>query len=387
MQKTKTKEELLARKRKMHLRLPMLALPLLVLVFYWMGGGKGVKEATGSDVRGINMQLPPSQEATKGKPADKMTAYEQAASDSAKLAEKRKQDPYGTNSVGDSARRWAVPAVPGVSGLSGPRTDGRAEELLRRIGEMKKELVTPGAGFKQEGQRFLQARPQTLEALDVIGSTHRDPEMERLDGLLDKLLRVQHPELVKKDSGWRVEPALAVAVAADEEDEDGGFMEITDAAADSVRGSGISAVVNVDQTLTAGSTVEFRLTHAVTVDGHRVPKDQLLHGVASLSGERLMVVINSIRVGMAIWPVALQVYDLDGLAGIRVPGAMGRDVSKESADEALNGLSLAAVDPSLGEQAASAGLQFARSLAGKKVRLIRVGVPAGYRVLLRNIKR
>jgi len=53
----------------------------------------------------------------------------------------------------------------------------------------------------------------------------------------------------------------------------------------------------------------------------------------------------------------------------------------------LNGLSLAAVDPSLGEQAASAGLQFARSLAGKKVRLIRVGVPAGYRVLLRNIKR
>jgi len=66
---------------------------------------------------------------------------------------------------------------------------------------------------------------------------------------------------------------------------------------------------------------------------------------------------------------------------------MGRDVSKESADEALNGLSLAAVDPSLGEQAASAGLQFARSLAGKKVRLIRVGVPAGYRVLLRNIKR
>jgi hypothetical protein len=111
-----------------------------------------------------------------------------------------------------------------------------------------------------------------------------------------------------------------------------------------------------------------------------------LYGVASLSGERLTVHVSSIRVGQAIVPVSLDVYDLDGLAGIRVPGAISRDVSKASADEALSGLGLASLDPSLGAQAASAGFQFAKSLASRKVRLVRVTVPAGYRVLLKNTK-
>jgi hypothetical protein len=69
-----------------------------------------------------------------------------------------------------------------------------------------------------------------------------------------------------------------------------------------------------------------------------------------------------------------------------VPGALTRDVSKQSADEALSGLGIASVDQNLSAQAASAGLQFAKTLASRKVRLVRVSLPAGYRVLLRNSK-
>jgi hypothetical protein len=72
------------------------------------------------------------------------------------------------------------------------------------------------------------------------------------------------------------------------------------------------------------------------------------------------------------------------MAGIRVPGTVTRDASKESASQALGGLGIASLDPGLGSQAANAGLQFAKSLASRKVRLVRVRLPAGYRVLLRN---
>jgi hypothetical protein len=42
------------------------------------------------------------------------------------------------------------------------------------------------------------------------------------------------------------------------------------------------------------------------------------------------------------------------------------------------------MDPSLGAQAASAGIQAAKTLISKKVKLVKVTVKAGYQVLLRD---
>jgi hypothetical protein len=109
-------------------------------------------------------------------------------------------------------------------------------------------------------------------------------------------------------------------------------------------------------------------------------------GKASLSGERLMVVVSSIRVGNGVVPASLEVIDMDGVARIRENGSINRDVSKESADEAIGSLGVTSLDPSLGGQAAAAGLQAAKTLLSRKVRLVRVSLPAGYRVLLRNTK-
>jgi len=109
-------------------------------------------------------------------------------------------------------------------------------------------------------------------------------------------------------------------------------------------------------------------------------------GKASLSGERLMIMVSSIRVGNGVVPVSLEVIDMDGVAGIREQGSINRDVSKESADEAIGSPGVTSLDPSLGGQAAAAGLQAAKTLLSRKVRLVRVSLPAGYRVLLRNTK-
>jgi hypothetical protein len=80
----------------------------------------------------------------------------------------------------------------------------------------------------------------------------------------------------------------------------------------------------------------------------------------------------------------MEVYDLDGMAGIHIPGAITRDVAKQSADNGLQLMELTSVDPSLKAQAAAAGVSTVKNLLSKKVKQIKVVVKAGYKVLLKS---
>src|SRR4051812_29986654 len=86
-------------------------------------------------------------------------------------------------------------------------------------------------------------------------------------------------------------------------------------------------------------------------------KTILFTGLPSLNNERLEVSINSIRDENSLFPVKLEVYDMDGLPGIYIPGAITRDVTKQSTDNALQSVALSSLDPSIGAQAASAGIE------------------------------
>jgi len=80
----------------------------------------------------------------------------------------------------------------------------------------------------------------------------------------------------------------------------------------------------------------------------------------------------------------MKVFDQDGLSGIYVPGAIARDAAKEGTDQAIQGYDPLSYDPSLGAQAATAGLTMAKGFFSKKVKLVKVTVKAGYAVLLLN---
>jgi len=122
------------------------------------------------------------------------------------------------------------------------------------------------------------------------------------------------------------------------------------------------------------------------IHGAVVPRGQLIYGVVSISNDRMLVHIRSFWDGRNLYNTDLQVYDLDGLPGIHIPGMLSQDVAKQSADESVNGLNLSTYDPSIGAQAANAGIQAAKTFLGRKVRLVRVSVRAGYEVLLRNTR-
>jgi hypothetical protein len=107
-------------------------------------------------------------------------------------------------------------------------------------------------------------------------------------------------------------------------------------------------------------------------------------GQLTLNSDRLMISIHSIRLDNSILPVSLTVYDLDGLEGIYVPGSIPVSAVKQSADRLTGGISTPLFNPSLGAQAASAGIETAKTLLSKKVKLVKVTLPAGYQVLLKD---
>jgi hypothetical protein len=409
-QKNNYSEQFL-RKRKMMLVAPVVFLPMLCLAFYGLGGGRGdAGRPAAGEMKGLNMTLPLARFDARSQPQDKLGFYEKAKQDSMRLQERKKMDPY----------------VMGKAGMA-IRVDSQADQALAKLEQLKQVLGRKAADFGQ-GSGFLPVNPSPMRALDTgevtgIGTapaaritalldqmkgapaSKGDPQMDRLDGMLDKLIRIQHPEMVQGDTARapgsvlaakvgtvRIDVPVATLSSAGGESEGnnengGGFMEIgVRDDGDSARELAIEAVVNHDQTMTAGSTVELRILHGVMVNGREIPANELAHGVASLSGERLMVNISSIGEGASAVPVSMQAYDMDGLVGIRVPGSITRDVSKESADQALAGVQMASLDPSLSAQAASAGLEFARSLASRKIRTVWVSLPAGHLVLLKNIK-
>ena len=67
-----------------------------------------------------------------------------------------------------------------------------------------------------------------------------------------------------------------------------------------------------------------------------------------------------------------------------MPGAITRDVLKQSGDQAFQTMGITSLDPSLAAQAAGAGIETAKNLLSKKIKLVKVVIRDGYRVLLKS---
>jgi hypothetical protein len=119
-------------------------------------------------------------------------------------------------------------------------------------------------------------------------------------------------------------------------------------------------------------------------DGHLFESGTYVWGVAAFAAQRMLIHISSLEDKGLVIPVAISVYDLDGMAGVNAPGTAERDVAKQSTDQALQSLSIASMDESVGAQAATASIQAAKTLIGRKIKLVKVAIPENYEVILRD---
>jgi conjugative transposon TraM protein len=412
------------RQRKMLLVLPALVIPFITMAFWALGGGKGGPNETVTTTTGLNLELPGA--ALKDdKSMDKMAYYDKAQSDSEKIMQQMKDDPYFVKPplAADSilaAFSERNPAVAtnrnnkqGYSNgyTSAPYTDPNETKVYQKLAQLNAALKSNGNSTANQtdntnlysltgtGSMDVDRLEQMLQA--ATGNKTEDPEMKQLNGMLEKILDIQHPERItekiKINTPVNKEPVFSInkevykstfslldtPVTQQLPSPSESFFGITNES-QSTSQNAIEAVVHETQTLVSGAVIKLRLCSPVYINEHCIPKGNFVFGTVTLNNERLEININSIREGNSLFPVKMEVFDMDGLAGIYIPDAITRDVAKQSTDNALQSVALGSLDPSIGAQAASAGIETAKNLLSKKVKLVKVQVKAGYQILLKD---
>ena len=195
---------------------------------------------------------------------------------------------------------------------------------------------------------------------------------------------MQHPERMKV-KGTAVSNKKIFAVRpADSLQKNHGFYSFNEVEKNENIQNNIEAIIPETQTLVAGATVKILLASDIYVHDIKIPKNSFVYGIAAMKEERLIITIRSLRYQTNILPVSLEVYDMDGMEGIYIPGSVNREVVKESSAEAVNSLGITNLDPSLTAQAAGVGIQAAKSLLSRKLKLTKITLREGYHILLRD---
>lgn len=424
------------RKRKLLMVMPLLVLPFVTLLFWALGGGKVGDVDQQQAQEGLNMQLPDAS-FKEDKTLDKLSYYEKASSDSAKVYELMKNDPYYRSGketdtsillqndsllIATNHNNYNDSYVNRSAYNNSPYSDPNEAKVYNRLAELNKALETaPTQDAKADYNNIRPANTTNINGQDedrlkqmmqtMNQKDSADPEMQQLNSMMDKIIDMQHPERlqgkIRQPSEVRKGQVFAVSVNNQSTsvsflnnrrnpklnddtnhkfNQQNNFYSLEDALALTDNQNAIEAVVHETQTIVNGSSIKLRLVNDVYINGVLIPKNNFIFGTASLSGERLVININSIRYKNSLFPIELSAFDMDGMAGIYIPGAITSDVAMQSTDRAVQDIGFNSLTPSVGIQAASAGIEAAKTLFSKKVKLIKVTVKAGYKVLLRNEK-
>jgi len=407
------------RKRRFMLALPLLVVPFLTMAFWALGGGAANQSVTSAKQPGLNLSLPDAGLKEDNR-ENKLSFYEQAEKNSTRLEELMQNDPYykkGEDTTYPFANELEQPTQPPATRNSqqlnlSPYEVGAAnpeKELVQKLAMLEKNLnknerkaedlskqypAVQTGGFSGEVDRL----EELMQVMNKPGE--EDAEIKQLNGTLDKILDIQHPgrvkDRIKEQSVSQKEVLFSVRKHPANENSSlldtgkrsiltgTGFFGIDEDLTEEKVNSAIEAVVHGNQVVVNGAVIKLRLATDVYINGTLIPKDRFVFGTASLQQERLKVEITSIRYHQSLFPVKLQVYDLDGLPGIFVPGAITRDVAKQTADNSLQLMEVTSLDPSLKAQAAATGITAVKSLLGKKTKQVKIVVKGGYKVLLVN---
>jgi conjugative transposon TraM protein len=403
--------------RKLIMALPLLITPFITMIFWALGGGQ-VTPSQATPTEGLNLDLP-SAHFLSTKVDDKLSLYEEMQRDAEKFQDALENDPYyDLDALSTSLSEQETSATENYTSadtnkvpLRNKLIDPNEEKINRKLEELYAELnkssIPPKSTTLQipveaaDTDQFSEDVTKLERMMEMMRPQEQDPEMQQIDQVLEKILDIQHPERVKQkmqvqtaahnkntttinaaptEESWlEAEPTNTFQLST----QPNGFYGLDDLQqGEQHNAQTIQAVIHGTQEVVSGSIVKMRLHTEGYLNGYRIPKDQFIYGVATLSGERLKISITSIQADNQMIPVAITVNDLDGLEGIYIPGAIARDAAREATDQAVQGVEFLSMSPSLSVQAASAGMQAAKGFLGKKSKLVKVTVKAGHQIFL-----
>ncbi|AMR29963.1 hypothetical protein A0256_00290 [Mucilaginibacter sp. PAMC 26640] len=350
--------EAFLKKRKFYLAVPLLILPFLTMAFWALGGGKDAgRSATPIADHGIDMALPSAQFTDK-KQKDKMDIYQSAGKDtsvtkdgvSKSFVQAMGFDPKSIAQT-DTANK--------VAQLIAPVTDAdqQSAKIQEKLAQLNRQLNEPQtASYSSQGPdpevKKLHKMMRSMKS-----SSGEDPEMRQLTNMLTKIQAIQNPEIAKAQATQKKESESAFRA--------------------------IPAIVDGKQKVKDGAAVRLKLTDSVTLKNQFLPKGHELFGVCQVSNQRLLLIVQNIRLDKQIIPVNLTVFSLDGMPGIPAPEAELGNAASSGADNAIQSMQFLSMDQSLGAQAAAGGVNAAKGLFSKKIKKIKVKLSDQYPVLLK----
>ncbi|MBS0027068.1 conjugative transposon protein TraM [Chitinophaga hostae] len=425
-------DEKLRKQEQFLMAVPVLVIPFLTILLSSFGvvGGNAKKLVAEVRIHGINTDLPDAK-ASADSSWNKLMYYEKADRDSAKMRSLKEKDPYYKSpsvyenifNVDTSEERSGINRTKRRDFHDATGHDENEEKVYRKIAALTGELnrsptkeygvSTPIDGVKDKVD--MQGVDRLEAMMKEMTDDKPDKQMEQISGVLEKILDIQHPDRVRdrvqelseasRSQVFSVKTSGGEDVVSLMQSDTGRantfldslriarygsmnrFYSLEDQQTE-VRQNTIRAVIAESKEVTDGSKVQMRLLEDVYVAGVLVPRNAYIWGKGRLAEGRFAITVSSIQSGNNILPVNLTVYDMDGIAGVDVNANMAAEVAKHTTDQAIQSLSIGSLDPSIGAQAASAGIQAAKSLVGRKLKVVKVNIRSGYDVLLvdNNIK-
>ena len=412
----------LAKKKRLLNAAGIFALPVIAVIIAVISLTTGHKKPTdkAKTQAGFNTSLPAPNLPKDDK--NKLEVYMQAQLDSTKLLQEAAKDPYigkrtsspttqtSPGKPGDLSLSSAI--RPGLGVVTTPFEDDNEKKVNDRL---QKIYAALGSQAEQSGDHSLPSMPPTgpavaspeISRLEKLmqefqkKDTAGNPQLEQVSKVLDKIMDIQHPDRVAqtaassfgagvKDNVLPVQshpliPADSTAVS-DVAVSTTGFFGLDDNQ-DSAQSptNAIEAVVHTSQVVQTGSIVKLRLLQPIYIGGEMIPANSFIYGPAAITGERVTIQLTNAICGGRILPISMSVYDgSDGLLGLYVPGMITRDVVKQGMSQGVQSLNIGSLDPSLGAQAAAAGIATAQSLLSRKISLVKATLKAGHLAILKS---
>lgn len=401
------------RKQQLLFAAPLLILPVAAMGFWSIGNlGQHKKETLDSLKNGTLLDVPQAQVSSKGQP-DKMDLY--ANSVFLEDGQPITSVPLNQNwnqQTGDSIQDGAFSSTDDAFMNLETANEGsqQAEVLEKRLLSLQAQLNQQRPPLQENRYENI-PRPLTspissdVERLELLmekmesGNTE-DPELAQLSSMLEKIILIQHPERLQQEmqeEALGLQPAIYGVTSERDlvprslmldtivEGEVEGFFGLGDPGEMQLQQeNAIQAEIYGEQTVVNGSTIRISLREDVQLAGSTLRKGSMLFGVVSLQGDRLQVKISGIRMDQSLLPVELALFDLDGIAGIYIPGSITREGAKNALDQGIQAMRFSELNESLSGKAIDVGIDAAKDLLGRKAQLIKVTIKDGYQVLLKQ---
>jgi len=219
----------------------------------------------------------------------------------------------------NSSRTQPAPSPSSAPYISpSPQTD--EDVLIRRaLDQMEGRNETEEAARYEDPMDLFRAQMALVDSI----SKANDPAFQDTE-----------PELEKEEAIPQT-PRLKVSKASQADDQ---FNTVRKAS----KSTFIQAIVDKDISKgTMGERIRIRLLDNIQVGEKVLPEGTYLYAwISGYEPQRVKLTISSVMVGDSILPIALQIYDQDGMEGLYVPASSFREFSKDLGGNVTGGMNL-----------------------------------------------